>query len=108
MSDAFLDLWLAVAGGVRQAARGGHRAGWDGVARRRGFDALARGRDHGLVGETELLVQHRVRGAGAVVGEAYDPARVADELAPAHRDAGLDAHPGPHGRRQHLVLVRLV
>src|SRR5919202_4442677 len=98
---------LTVAGGVGETPGGRHGAGRDGAAGARCLDALAGGGDDGLVGEAELLVELRVRGARAVVGEADDPPGVADELPPAHRDAGLDADPGPDGRRQDLVLVGL-
>ena len=52
-------------------------------------------RRHPLRGEAELLVQRLVGGGGAEVLEADALARVADELPPAQRDAGLDADPGP-------------
>src|SRR5512132_3049181 len=114
MSGAFRDgissWWSgsAVAGGVRQAAGRGDGPRGPRIAGLRGLAALPGGGHDGLVGEAELLVQERVGGAGAVVGEADDAPGVADELAPAHGDAGLDAHPGTHGRRQDVVLVRLV
>src|SRR3712207_1777138 len=76
----------AVAGGMGEAAGGRDRPGRHGGAGPRRLQALAGGGDDGLVGEAELLVQDAVGGAGAVVGEAHDPARVAHELAPAHRD----------------------
>ena len=85
--------------------RPGRRGGGAGRA---ACDALAGGGDDGLVGEAELLVEHGVGGAGAVVVQADDPAGVADELAPAHRHAGLDADPGADRGRQHLVAVGLV
>src|SRR5688500_19537766 len=69
----------AVAGGVGESAGRRDRTGGDGVAGARRLQALAGGGDDGLVGEAELLVQGRVGGAGAVVGEPDDPARVADE-----------------------------
>src|SRR3954447_25455805 len=58
---------LPVAGGVRQTARGGHRAGRDGGPGRGRLHALACGGHDRLVGEPELLVEHGVRGAGPVV-----------------------------------------
>src|SRR3712207_2419466 len=64
----------AVAGRVRQAAGGGDGAGRHGVPGPRRLDALAGGGDDGLVGEAELLVQHRVGRTRPVVGEADDPA----------------------------------
>src|SRR3712207_783836 len=90
---------LQVAGRVGQAPGGCNRAGGDGVPRAGGLDRLAGSGHDGLVGEPELLVQHRVGRAGAVVGEAHDPAGVTDELAPAHGHARLDAHPGPEDRK---------
>src|SRR5688572_20540101 len=114
MTGAFRAGWVrtttgsAVAGGVGESAGGRDGAGRDGVAGAGRLQALPGGGHDGLVGEAELLVEHGVGGAGPVVAEPDDPARVADELAPAHRDAGLDAHPGTDRRGQHLVLVGLV
>ena len=50
----------------------------------------------------------RGRGAGAVVVDADDPAGVADDLAPAAGDPGLDADPRLDGRRDDRVAVGLV
>src|SRR5687768_4852605 len=97
----------AVAGGVVQDAGGVWADRRDG-ARRRGGDARVGGVDHGLRGEAVLLVEHVVGGAGAVVFETDDLARVADELAPARRDGGLDAHPCAHSRREDLLAVGAV
>src|SRR4051812_14120060 len=93
----------AVAGGVVQAAVGGAGTGrCDGVAGGC-LQALPRGGDDGLAGQAELLVQHGVGRAGAVVVQADDPAGVADEVAPAHRHGGLDADPRPDRGREHLA-----
>src|ERR1051326_955061 len=67
--------------------------------------ASARGLHYPFRGQAELLVQDLVGGRGAEVLEAHRLARVADELPPAERHAGLDADPGPDRGRQHLLLV---
>ena len=63
------------------------------------------GRGDGLRGDAELLVDARVVGRRAVVVERDDAAVVADDLAPALRDAGLDRDPRLHGRRDHRLAV---
>src|SRR5687768_4508381 len=114
MTGAFRAGWVrtttgsSVAGGVGETARGRDGAGRDGGAGAGRLQALPGSGHDRLVGEAELLVEDGVGGAGPVVGEADDPAGVADELAPAHGDAGLDAHPGADRRGEHLVLVGLV
>ena len=68
-------------------------------------DAVAGGVGHGLGGDAELAVDARVVGRGAVVLDRDDPAGVADHLAPALGDAGLDRDPGLHGRRDDGLAV---
>src|SRR3954454_22619353 len=98
----------AVAGGALEAADGDAGAGRRDARRVGRLEALAGGGDDGVGGEAELLVELRVARAGAVVVQRDHPAGVPDEVAPAHRHAGLDAHPGPHRRREHLGAVCLV
>ena len=62
-------------------------------------DAVLRGRGHGLGGDAELAVDPVVVGRRAVVLERDDPAVVADDLAPALGDAGLDRDPRLDRRR---------
>ena len=64
-----------------------------------------RGRDHAVWGEAELLEQHVALGAGAEVLDRHDLAGLADVLAPALLDAGLDADPRLDLRRQDLLPV---
>src|SRR5437764_451682 len=67
------------------------------------------GRRHRMVRrEAELLEQHLVRRARAVVLDAHRLAEVADQVAPGHRDARLDADPCLDPGRQHLLPVCLV
>src|SRR4051794_38649597 len=73
----------------------------------RGLDAVLGRLGDGVGREAELL-EHPGRVSGrAVVLEADHPTGVADVLAPALADAGLDADAGLHGRREHLVAVGL-
>src|SRR3954451_16175494 len=60
-------------------------------------DAVASGIGHRCRGDAELGEDALVVGGGAVVLDRHHPAVVADDLAPALRDAGLDRHPGLHG-----------
>src|SRR6266511_4910061 len=53
----------------------------------------ARRRHHVVRREAELLEQHLVRGAGAVVLDAHRLAVVAQQVPPGHRDARLHADP---------------
>src|SRR6185312_6020381 len=81
------------------------------AARRRPRDAAhprhagVRGRDDAVGGQAELLVNHLVGGARAVVLDAQGLAVVADELAPPHGNGGLDRHPRLHVRRQDFLPV---
>ena len=68
-------------------------------------DAVLGGVGDGLGGDAELLVDPRVVGRGAVVLDRDDPAVVADDLAPALGDAGLDRDAGLDGRRDHGLAV---
>ena len=89
----------------------GHGSSWIGgcgVRRRQSVAAAMLSRAAAataLGGDAELVVDPRVVGGGAVVLERDDPAVVADDLAPALRDAGLDRDPGLHGRRDHGLAV---
>src|SRR5262245_3092191 len=70
--------------------------------------AVPGGPHHVFSSNTELLVEDPVRGGGAVVIQADDLARVADQPVPGHRHRRLDRDPGPDRRRQYLVSVGLL
>ena len=68
-------------------------------------EAGVRRGDDVIGGEAELLEQDVALGAGPEVLDADDLAGVADDLAPALRDRGLDADPGLDLGRDHLAPV---
>ena len=71
-------------------------------------DAVVRGGHDGLRGDAELLVDAGEVRRGAVVLDRDDPAVVADDLAPALGDAGLDGDPRLDGQGDDGLAVRRV
>src|SRR5262245_26172021 len=70
-------------------------------------DALDRGNDRRRR-DAVLLVQHFARRRCAEPVDANRLAAIADILAPAKRDAGLDRHPLPTHRRQYRIAIRRI
>ena len=60
---------------------------------------------HGLGGDAVLARRSARSRRGAVVLDGHDPAVVADDLAPALGDAGLDGDPGLDDRRDDGLAV---